>query len=103
MKLIENILNRLVHDDIVQIRSVLLLSCLSICNFFLYKNGFKILNQQLLEYFIIIGHACYKDKQRREHQRHLIRRQRSRTHSHSSNKRKDHEELHTNGKTGLRK
>jgi hypothetical protein len=102
MKFIENILNRLVHDDIVQIRSVLLLSCISICNFFLYKHGLKILNKQLLEYFIIIGHTCYKDKQRREHQKHIIRRQRSRTHSHSSNKRKDIEELNTNGKTGLR-
>jgi hypothetical protein len=99
MKLIENILNRLVHDDIVQIRSVLLLSCISICNYFLLKNGFKILNKQLLEYFIIIGHTCYKDKQRRDYQKHLIRRQRSRTHSHSSNKRKDMDELNTNGKT----
>jgi len=100
MKLIENILNRLVHDDIVQIRSVLLLSCISICNFFLYKQGLKILNKQLLEYFLIIGHTCYKDKQRREHQKHITRRQRSRTHSHSLNKRKDMEELNTNGKTG---
>jgi hypothetical protein len=101
MKLIEYILNRLVHDDIVQIRSVLLLSCISICNFYLYKHGLKILTKNLLEYFILIGHTCYKDKQRREHQKHLIRRQRSRTHSYSSNKRKDNDELHTNGKTGL--
>ena len=101
IKLIENILNRLVHDDIVQIRSVLLLSCISICNFYLYKHGLKILTKELLEYFIIIGHTCYKDKQRREHQKHVIRKQRSRTHSHSSNKRKDNDESHTNGKTGL--
>ena len=39
MKLIEIILNRLVHDDIVQIRSVVLLSCISICNFFLDKHS----------------------------------------------------------------
>ncbi|CAF3327352.1 unnamed protein product [Rotaria sp. Silwood1] len=101
MKLIENILNRLVHDDIVQIRSVLLLSCISICNFFLYKHGLNIINKQLLEYFIIIGHTCYKDRQRREHQKHMIRRQRSRTQSHSSNKRKDIDDFDTNGKTGL--
>jgi hypothetical protein len=101
LKLIENILHRLVHDDIVQIRSVLLLSCISICNYYLYKHGLKILTKELLEYFIIIGHTCYKDKQRREHQKHVIRRQRSRTHSYSSNKRKDNDELHTNGKTGL--
>lgn len=98
MKLIENILNRLVHDDIVQIRSVLLLSCISICNYFLYKHGLKILNQKLLEYFLIIGHTCYRDKQRHEHH---IRRQRSRTHSHSSNKRKDFEESNTNGEQSV--
>lgn len=99
MKLIQNILHRLVHDEIVQIRSVLLLSCISICNFCLYKHGLKILSKELLEYFIIIGHTCYKDKQRREHQKHLMRRQRSRTHSHSSNKRKDNDESHPHGKT----
>jgi hypothetical protein len=103
MKFIENILYRLAHDDIVQIRSVLLLSCLSICNFFLYKHGLKIINKQLLEYFIIIGHTCYKDRQRREHEKHMIKRQRSRTHSHSSSKRKDMQDLNTNGKPGWRK
>ena len=102
IKLIENILNRLVHDDIVQIRSVLLLSCISICNFFLYKHGLKIINKKLLEYFIIIGYTCYKDRQRHEHKKHTIRRQNSRAHSHSSNKRKDLDELDTNGKTGLK-
>lgn len=102
MKITENVLNRLVHDDIVQIRSVLLLSCISICNFFLYKHGLRIVSKQLLEYFIILGHTCYKDKQRREHQKHIIRR-RSRTHSHSANKRKDMDESDTNGKSGLKK
>lgn len=102
MKLIQTILNRLVHDELVQIRSVLLLSCISICNYFLYKHGLKILNKELLEYFILIGHTCHRDKQRREHQKHLIKRQRSRTHSHSSNKRKDFDELPSNGKTGFR-
>lgn len=97
MTLIENILNRLVHDDIVQIRSVLLLSCISICNYFLYKHGLKILNQKLLEYFLLIGHTCYKDKQRREHH---LRRQRSRTHSHSSTKRKDFEEANGDNSLG---
>lgn len=100
MKLVENVLNRLVHDDIVQIRSVLLLSCVSICNYFLYKHGLTFVTKELLEYFIIIGHTCYKDKQRREHQKHMMRRQRSRTHSHSSNKRKDMDEFDTNGNTG---
>ncbi|CAF1643380.1 unnamed protein product [Rotaria magnacalcarata] len=99
MKLTENILNRLVHDDIVQIRSVLLLSCISICNYFLFKHGLTIVNKELLQYFIIIGHTCYKDKQRREHQKHVMRRERSRTHSHSSNKRKDGDEFDTNGDT----
>ncbi|CAF1352414.1 unnamed protein product [Adineta steineri] len=99
MKLIENVLKLLVHDDIVQIHSVLLLSCISICNFFIYKHGLKILNKQLLQYFLIIGHTCYKDKQRRDHQKHITRRQRSRTHSHSLNKRKDTDESNTNGRT----
>ncbi|UJR26215.1 hypothetical protein I4U23_007558 [Adineta vaga] len=89
MKLIETILKYLVHDDVVQVHSVLLLSCISICNFFLYKQGLKIINKSLLEYFLIIGHTCYKNKQRHDHQKHAMRRQRSRTHSHSSNKRKE--------------
>ena len=92
MTLVTTVLDRLVHDDIVQVRSVLLLSCISICNFYLEKNGLKILTKELLEYFLIIGHTCYKDRQRREHQKHVARRQRSRTHSHSSSKRKDADE-----------
>ncbi|CAF0814709.1 unnamed protein product [Adineta ricciae] len=89
MKLVETTLKFLVHDDIVQIHGVLLLSCISICNFFIYKTGLKMVTKELLEYFLIIGHACYKEKQRDDHRKHAMRRQRSRTHSHSSNKRKD--------------
>lgn len=89
MNLIELVLDRLVHDDIVQIRSVLMLSCISICNFYLDKHGLKIITKSLLEYLLIIGHTCYKDRQRRDHQKHSTRRQRSRTHSHSLHKRKE--------------
>lgn len=81
MKLIEKILNRLVHDDVIQLQSVLLLSIISISNYFLDKNGLKIINNKLLEYFLLIGYACYKDRQRRDHDKHSTKR--SRTHSHS--------------------
>ena len=84
MKLIEQILDRLVHDDVIQLQSVLLLSTISISNYFLDKNGLKIVNDKLLEYFLLIGYACYKDRQRRDHDKHGTKRSRSRTHSHSS-------------------
>jgi hypothetical protein len=84
MNLLEIVLKRLVHDDIVQLRSVLLLSCVSICHFFLDKHGLIILTKELLLDLLIIGQTCYKDRQRREHDKHVARRQRSNTHSCSS-------------------
>ncbi|CAF0925794.1 unnamed protein product [Didymodactylos carnosus] len=85
MKLVKIILERLANDDVVQIKSLLLLSCLSILKYYLQEYGLIILDKKLFDALLIIVNTFYQEKKHKQRQLSKdYRRQRSRTSSKSA-------------------